>query len=303
MPTLLLRNFVLDDLPLVYTFVGFQLFAAIGHVAMIATALFSKRVLRQPSWINFSFSWLVSALSYCILLFTGEIGAIVPTRGICLTQAALVTAMPPFAATTTLALVIQAWLNVRGVLAIAPSAEATWKALLLAVPYIPFIAMFVTCLALGIKDPSLAQRTGTGMYCNFVNKEPGRIAAISVAMLMIPTIFFEVWIIRSLGKNWSFFRNRRSSLSAIIRIACFTLCGFAAIALALVSFATDDHAAGLNIGISIVPGAAVIIFGSQRDMVRAWMFWRNSKDSELVANQESDSTTNLNAKYDKYSPS
>lgn len=93
--TQIVRNFVLDDLPLVYTFVGFQLFAAIGHVAMIATALFSKRVLRQPSWINFSFSWLVSALSYCILLFTGEIGAIVPTRGICLTQAALVTAMPP----------------------------------------------------------------------------------------------------------------------------------------------------------------------------------------------------------------
>lgn len=80
---------------LIHLYVGFNLFGLLGTAIMALTAIFSRSTPRHATWLNFAFSWIVSAVSYTLLFFSGQLEKPEPDFGVCLAQAALVYAAPP----------------------------------------------------------------------------------------------------------------------------------------------------------------------------------------------------------------
>jgi hypothetical protein len=83
-----------NDAPFI-AFLALQMFGLCGGILLLITALLSSSVGRHATWFSFMFSWVISAGSYCLLLFSGHAYEPNPPHAICLTQAALVYAVPP----------------------------------------------------------------------------------------------------------------------------------------------------------------------------------------------------------------
>lgn len=48
-------------------FVIFHVVGGVGNLAMLLTALLSKRVVRHPTWLSFCVTWIIWAISYTLL--------------------------------------------------------------------------------------------------------------------------------------------------------------------------------------------------------------------------------------------
>ncbi|KAF8872507.1 hypothetical protein BD779DRAFT_334167 [Infundibulicybe gibba] len=259
---------------LVYIFISLHLVGLFGNLLMILTVVFSRSLTRSPTWLNFTFSWIISAFSYTLLFIAGQLSSPQPPFGICLTQAMMIYAAPPLAATATFALVLDVWLKVRISAGLGKTkSDYAWLTLLfLILPYIFYASLAIACLVLGTRDPQIVQKVGSGMYCNLSNTVPGRISAILVTVFLVPTLGLIILILSSLRNNWRTFRQEKHGLPLIIRVLIFTF--FGVVAIVLIFFSTIQHGAALNIVISTLPVIVFMIFASQTDILDAWMCWR-----------------------------
>ena len=48
-------------------FVAFHIVGGLGNLAMLITAIASRRVNRQVTWINFCITWVIFSISYTLL--------------------------------------------------------------------------------------------------------------------------------------------------------------------------------------------------------------------------------------------
>ncbi|KAF9458173.1 hypothetical protein BDZ94DRAFT_1313551 [Collybia nuda] len=272
-----------NSLQLIHVFISFHLFGFFGTIIMLLTACFSRTTPRHPTWISFAISWIISTFSYSLLFLGGHLTGSEPGYPLCLVQGVMIYSAPPLTAATTCALVIQIWFLVRSVATSTSSGKghilsSMWSASLLIIPYLLYVTIVVAMLVVGIQTPSTVQRVSSGMYCNFANRIPGRISTFLVASIMIPTVFLEIQVCMALRRNWNLFKSQKGSLSMILRVVIFTLFGFFAIAASILFFFTVHHGPQLNVVISLIPIAAVLVFATQGDLIRVWMFWRKRPD-------------------------
>ncbi|KAF8157152.1 hypothetical protein B0H34DRAFT_798458 [Crassisporium funariophilum] len=281
-----------DQDALLKAFIALQLFGLVGLVLMALTVLLSNTAPRHITWSSFVFSWIISCISYTLLFVAGQLENPTPPFGLCLTQAALIYSAPPLTAASTLALVTQVYFNVRNLFSDQLRRnEKVWTSALLTIPYLMHGVMAIACLVLGLNNPSTVQRIEVGTYCNFKNRIPSKTSSITVAALMLPTIILEVLICNILRQNWSILKRRKYSPSTALRIIGFSMFGILAIALSIVFASSKDRDPELNIILSLLPAAAVLIFGTQSDILRVWMFWKPPVTTET--SQVIDSRTGL----------
>ncbi|RDB27485.1 hypothetical protein Hypma_003846 [Hypsizygus marmoreus] len=273
---------------LIKVFIAFHLVGLFGTLLMLLTLWLSRSTTpRHSTWFSFAFSWIISTVSYTLLFWGGRLSGPEPEYTLCLIQGILIYAASPLTAATTLALVIQIWFLVRSVVTATPSNKSgrtppLVTAVLLVVPYIFFISIVVGTLVIGWQDPRTVRRVGSGMYCSFRNKVPGRLSTILVASIMIPAVVLEVLICRSLRRQWTLFLHQKDSLPMILRVVLFTFFGIVAVALSLLFFVKVHHGSELNIVISTLPIAAVVIFGTQPDLIRTWIFWKKRPQTVIM---------------------
>ncbi|KAJ7594992.1 hypothetical protein C8J56DRAFT_453784 [Mycena floridula] len=264
---------------LIRVFVGLQLFGLFGAIIMLVTVLFSSTAHRHPTWHNFIIAWIISALSYSLLFITGQLYKTTSFE-LCFAQTALIYAAPPATAAATLGLVLQIFFSVRSFVVGALKNERAWILFIMILPYFLHICIIIEALVITIKSPdSIRKVASSGMYCTSSNPIPGRISAGLVTLIMIPTIVLEIIIVTTLRKNWPQFRTRGHAISMIIRVLLFSLFGIFSTVLSLFFFFTVHHGSELNIALSALPAVATVIFGTQRDIIETWMFWkrRNKK--------------------------
>ncbi|TFK68543.1 hypothetical protein BDN72DRAFT_675146 [Pluteus cervinus] len=271
-----------------YAFLAMQMIGLFGNAIVLLTVIISKNLTRQPTWINFSVGWIISTLSYCLLLFAGMVHDYSPPHNLCVVQAALIYAVPPFTAAMTLGLAIEVWLNVRKVLKLS-TPQNTWTRVLLIFPYILLIAFFIAWLVTGLKNSTMARRKHYKPYCDFASHDPSTVSAGAVLVIMLPTVAFEFSAVFSLFCDWNRFRDRQGSLSAVIRIISFTICGVIGMVVGWVFMIMKNHGPGLNIAISILPVVAALIFGSQSDILRVWMFWSKPPEAPTLTLETAES--------------
>jgi len=174
-------------------------------------------------------------------------------------------------------------------------------------PYVLFLGICAESLAFGLTRPESIRVTGSGMYCNSGLAVPGRISAGIVTVVLAPAIIIEIFMVISLRKYWAVFQglagsSRVNLLSMMFRVFLFSVFGIFALGLSIFFFFTVHHGAALNIVVAFIPVMAVCVFGSQKDLLRVWMFWKwkSKKEEEDLYTLHLSSTKDSSIKSPSY---
>ncbi|KAF7323521.1 hypothetical protein MKEN_00571700 [Mycena kentingensis (nom. inval.)] len=260
---------------LINTFLALQMLGLIGSIALVLTTTLSSRAARNATWQNFFTSWIISTVSYALLLLAGQAGKATPSFGVCLAQAGLIYGIPSLTAATTFGLIAQIWFSVQTLLLHKIKYERFWIIGILVLPYCMMFGMVLASWVSGMRHPESVTIIGSGMYCHLSHTSLlGRVSAALVAFTLIPTLGLEISICIALRRNWSTFKRMKNSMSITLRVMLFTLIGILAISLSAVFVFSDNHGASLNIVFACMPVIAVIIFSTQKDILNVWMFWK-----------------------------
>ncbi|KAJ7766393.1 hypothetical protein DFH07DRAFT_352700 [Mycena maculata] len=265
--------------------IAFNILSALGFfllTTVFLTALCSSRVKRVSTWYTYIVAWMV----FCVppFLIIGHQTPLdpPPSFAACVVDSALMYASRPFAAFATLALLLHLYLNVSTRLRNG-QVRPEFVLALIVIPPISYLGMLLYTLLLGIHAPDQVQPEPQGFYCHISSTTPAIVGAALVVFGTTAALLVEVLTVILLWRNWCAFRalQRRDehavSLSIIIRISVFGT--FPVIGLIL-SFTTytpnllDRIFPVYNIILALLPVAAGLIFGSQMDLIKVWMFWR-----------------------------
>jgi len=287
----------------VAAFVALQAFGFLGSLAILLTVLLSKNVKRYPTWISFCVAWIISAFSYLLLFISGTqqpARHFDATNAACLVQASLVYSGPVLNACTSLALVFQLWQFITNS---APRYKRVVNALLLIGPYVLWVLMTVTLLIRGAMDKKVIAMEG-GLYCGQPDGIPGDTSAGIVIFAMAVTLLFEFLLARILFINWRKLRHESTSgsqvsIGMISRVVVFNVFGLLGIGTGAAFLSNNQTGRDIaNMLIALMPVAFVLVFGTQSDIMRAWMFWGKDdtplpvKDMEIHVEIE-DSTSKV----------
>lgn len=259
--------------PLLNLFLSLQLIALGGLLLILATITLSSGISkRHPIFINFIVTWIISCASYIFMV--GHPIDWEPPYELCLIQASLIYTVPSLTSASTLTLVLHIMMFFRASFPL-PDIHGygrSWYVWLVLVPYIPAIITFSLSLGIGLKHPETVRRIDSGMYCNMENQYPGKISAILVLVFMLACIILEVLICRDVRRHMSALRNEVFGhlKATLIRVLAFSAFTVVAVIMSIIFFFTDNHGPALNIIIALVPIDAVLVFGTQEDILRSW---------------------------------
>lgn len=261
-------------------FVAFQATGAIGMLLVLLTVIFAPKVYRHFTWLNFCITWLIYCLSYLLLAFTGsQTSPEPPAYPLCLTQASMIYAAPVLVAMSTFALVLQLWFTLSKALAPpkAKQRDCLRNGFLLVSPYVAWLAEIIAILVIGTMHPNDVERAGHFVYCTITTGKPGNITAGIVAGILLIMVGFDIYIGAMLYKNWRALHKSdhpfQIPLSLLVRVSVFSLVCVIGIGCAFVFLAEVSSFTG-NIIISLMPIIAFVVFGTQRDILNVWMFWK-----------------------------
>ncbi|KAJ7791358.1 hypothetical protein B0H14DRAFT_2935721 [Mycena olivaceomarginata] len=284
MPALLSREASPHHKTLINVFLTLQLLGLIGSCALVLTTTLSSRAPRNATWQNFFTSWIISTVSYSLLLFAGQVNVPEPTFGVCLAQSGLIYGIPSLTAATTFGLIAQIWFSVQKLLAHQVKNERLLTIGILLFPYVILFAMVLASWVTGIRNTDHVRVIGSGMYCHLNSSAAlGKASAAVVALLLLPTLALEISICVALRRNWGTFKRMKNSLSIILRVMIFTVFGILAITLSGIFVFSGSHGAALNIVFATMPVVAVVVFATQKDIIGVWMFWRPRPEQDAEA--------------------
>jgi len=69
------------------------------------------------------------------------------------------------------------------------------------------------------------------------------------------------------------------SITMVIRVLVFSSLGVLSLVMAVAWVIAYSHDQAFDIILALLPVSAFLVFGSQMDLVRVWMFWRQPRTS------------------------
>ncbi|KAJ4472770.1 hypothetical protein C8J55DRAFT_490983 [Lentinula edodes] len=235
------------NLSFIWIFNGLQIFGFFAVAGLTLTAFFSSRIKRGTTWYNFMIGWILWCISYFALI--GQQTGSCPAFGFCLFQAALVYAGPPANACATLAILLQEEHHFCGA---AGAADVPQQ--LVAAPPVTYVT---------------------------------RISAVLVAIFCVTMLIYEVRTFNILYKNWFALRQLQTNMqnnvpvTMIVRISIFSFMPILALGLSVLAVLPTKGSLKENVLANLITaslsGAAALIFGTQRDLLRAMIFCRRCK--------------------------
>lgn len=111
-------------------------------------------------------------------------------------------------------------------------------------------------------------------------------SALLVILALVATISLEVIVGVMLYRRWRSYRELETSKAPspemLLRILLFTLFAIAAICLAGILFLVRMDTATTQVLLSLMPLAAFLTLGVQKDIIEVWLRWRAQPiESEL----------------------
>ncbi|TFK53752.1 hypothetical protein OE88DRAFT_1656023 [Heliocybe sulcata] len=270
-----------NDLALVRLFMALQLGAGLALIISTATMCISFRVKRHPTWISFCVSWIISCLSYTLLLISGYETTPDPPFSLCLCQSVLIYGVPVLTSFATLALVVHLHFSMSALLHEDQESRTIHVSWLLLCPYVLFAIVIVEALELGLAQPELIIR---GIfYCRSDAGTQGKVSSLLVALAAVVGMPCEIYTAVMVYRQWPKFRYaenpQKSSLAFLLRVACFTVAAVVAFCVSMLftsksTISSHPESVAGNILLALVPVAAFLTAGIGMDIVRSWMFWR-----------------------------
>ncbi|KAJ6576539.1 hypothetical protein DFH09DRAFT_362948 [Mycena vulgaris] len=270
----------------------FNFLAVSGFILLLATvvpAAMSSRIHRSKTWFSMIISWMVYAASYMLIL--GHQLGPQPPRGICVLQMLFIYASPPLTAISGLAFIIDVHLRIKRAI-FTSRADHEYTRPLLIVPWALFAAIAAEALAV-VHDFAEIQRDPNHMYCHSVGDIQTRISAIICVIGLSSALCMEIWTSVILYRNWVLFRRLSTSmsdlrLSSLIRILVFTVMTSTGLGLGAI-VAPANVVDGLSVWSALLPILPVlcgIAFGTQKDILHCWMFWRPQDVTSLNSSRK-----------------
>ncbi|PPQ99157.1 hypothetical protein CVT24_009347 [Panaeolus cyanescens] len=252
----------------IITFDALYIFGLLSLTALVSTAWWSSRIQRVSLWFLFMFSWIITSAANLLLL--GQQTGNPPRFSLCLFQAALIYAAPALSATSGVAFMLHVYLSVRLTLKSNTRIQ-------------PLVTYLTWPIQIGLSRRENVVPDTSGMYCHIIERIPNKITAGIAIISMLLIIILDVLVTLTLRRLWretgrlqTLHTHEHISLDSIIRIIVFGFCPMISLAVSFLQY-VPKHAqegAKLNIILAILPACAFLIFGSQRDILRAWRVYR-----------------------------
>lgn len=272
--------------PLPALFLVFQILGGqVGMPLILVIIFLSRQIVRHAIFVNFCVTWVLFSLSYVLLLYVGQNGNPDLPFGLCVTQAAMIYGSPAMTSVSSLVFVTHIFLMLRE--AVYQYPPPTWQKLrlvvMLAVPYLVYMAIFTLAILSGNNNPQRVHYSR--FYCNIELREVTYTASGVSGLAVLASIAIEILTAVTLSRHWRAFRKIGAksglSLGLLIRALVFTFCGVLALLTSL-AFIADFTSPVPEIVLACLPVAALLVFGTQADILRPWCFWRKSAKSPLI---------------------
>ncbi|CAA7269634.1 unnamed protein product [Cyclocybe aegerita] len=248
----------------------------------VLTAWLSPRIRRGPMWFMFEIAWLSAPIGHLLLL--GQQTGPPPSTGYCLFQATFVYGTPVFYAWYACSFMLHVYLSLRRTMGGYAAMPKKYSALFHILPCSVFFLIVLEVVIYGLLHKSSVERDPSGMYCNIRDRLPNKITAGFSIVPIIPLLVIEVLVYRAIrhhtwreaGKtNW---RNAdHLTPEVVMRVLIFGVCPIGALIIGILQYFawdTDHGGAELNLGLAMLPTLVGLIFGTQKDILRVWMFWK-----------------------------
>ncbi|KAF9458169.1 hypothetical protein BDZ94DRAFT_145506 [Collybia nuda] len=238
---------------------------AFGFITISAFIVQRQTQSRHTTWFSFCFSWIVFCISYALLIITDQQSH--PSHNLCIGQSALVYAAIPLTGSTTLGVCTHLLLNILAALSVAPVKKmfSTILILLSIMPWILWIIVFVLAVVFGIQHPSSAQLSPNGI---------AQLSAIWAACTGVLLIVEEGAVLYFLYRNREILAGSGKATTMAVRVGIFTITASIVVGVGLL-FSLAPHVGGqFEVLLSVVPISTAIIFGTQKDLLRVWIFWK-----------------------------
>jgi hypothetical protein len=277
-----------DELGSNVDFTPIVVFDAVAVIATISLALtlgppfFSSRVQRSKPWFSMIATMMIFPMLYLLNVGSQFNTEDAPPIGLCILQAGFIYAGPPACTTAVLCFITDMTLGLRALL-FNKKRNQRFASALIVIPSIMFACVFFEAIAL-VNANRGVHFDGAHMFCESNNKGPQvKISAVLTMISLILTLGMEVWTVVMLYRNWAAVRSFRHTktevqLSVMIRFGVFSLVvGFAAV-LGAVTLPNNLQGGGIwNIFLVSVPLLAALAFGTRRDIISAYVFWRKDR--------------------------
>lgn len=263
----------------------FSLNIIAGHFlvpVLVITFLFSK-AKRDATLINFGIILILTSIINCLLLYTSEYLGPEPSKGLCIFQAAGFGASAPTWAVAALTLVVQIRSKVE-------LKRAPWLFFMIIMPYIVLVAFMILILVVGFQRPDTVTRARRTLYCSLESR--------LISLFSIGFTFLNCLVAFGLGVSMCYQicnilrmvrQVQRSQIRLIplaVRLLIFLGYLFLGLLTGLMSI-WGRHTYPRDIYTSTFGIAFFIVFGSQRDALRVWCFWRKSETTRSATTADS----------------
>jgi len=284
MPPLFIRGPVTESPPLAGGIVVFnvlQMLSLFFIIAALVPAAFSASIPRMKTW----FALLITCGIYCVsyLLLLGHQNGPEPQLPICTLQAGLIYAGPPLVACAGLLFVTELYMRLSAVILSRNVNENIIYWMLWILPVVHTVDFWVAIMH-GLADTRTISRDPSGLYCHITLGTPTTLTGALVGT------FVGLMILGEIGTIIHLFRRRLSikririrgtdfPLPLFLRTTMYTLVGGIGIAMVdiLVNKTKSSESSSsyvtLNL-LAIVPLSVSLVFGTQMDIIKWYMFWR-----------------------------
>ncbi|KXN90377.1 hypothetical protein AN958_04246 [Leucoagaricus sp. SymC.cos] len=250
-------------------------------VLTLLLAVLSRNVSQSAGWYGLMTGWVIYALSYGLIVGYQE-GEKEPPLGVCAFQTLLIYAAPALVATNFLCYYVEFYLIISGLRKGKLRPLNQMRTLALAtLPWLVFLIVIIMVLILIFPGQrlNLVRRSPTHFYCHLANKLPSTINAAIISVMIGIALPLEAWTGFVMYWHWDAFRRLGESdcqiyLTIYIRLTLSTICAVLAFSSATARCVMVDILLTILVLVAIV---MVIAFGTQKDILRACLFWRREE--------------------------
>ncbi|KAF9268233.1 hypothetical protein L218DRAFT_1073564 [Marasmius fiardii PR-910] len=273
-------NIVNGTYPQLITFLVLNVVPSHSALPLLVFLVLARRIQRHATFVNLMFVFIIVGVSSSILLYAGKHTGPEPSKTLCLFQASLLYGVPAISSMAALMLVLQMFLVIRETFYGRTYMERdhvfrSW--LMVVAPYIAWLISVVVTAAVGSADPGNVSRNRRFFYCSVKSDPLTNTITTVAALILFATIALEVATVVLFYKRWVQVQQGTSSkaieLNLPIRILSFGLYLVIAMSMSLLSIKTPQSPAP-DLIIASASMVVVLIFGTQRDVLRALCFWR-----------------------------
>lgn len=248
---------------------------------LVLTFLFSKKVSRHPTIVNFCVTWILYSVSFCLLIYGGYNKEVHPPQTLCLIQSALLYGTPTMAVVAMLVLIIEIWS------AFYPTCEPAFFAglphgmrlfIILSPPYLVLLIFTLAAVYVAASNPEMVD-AANGLYCAIHVEHFERFTTSVFCIVVLLTVTaFEVAIAVKSYRGWRDIKDvcpdadvRKPSLSPCFRATVFLVYSWITFGACIIVMASPENLDRFSfMAQAALPLTAFIVFSTQTDVAGVW---------------------------------